>query len=166
MVTTFAKFQIAGQGHNIVMAFFLVLLILFTPQTHANSDIKENSTLHFTLRGEHGFPSKETVKSFDCLDRIYAVTELSYFKKGEYTIEFHWVDPDGNTRETTKYDFLMRKEPKTELWGWLELSRAKGAGMIQWLNPAAGLEEFIGFWTVELVLNGKTINKGQFEVLC
>ena len=134
---------------------------------HAVTKNKGSSTLFFSLSDRHGFPVGEQLTNFDCSDKIYAVTELSNFKgEDKHGIEFRWIDPHGETRERTRYDFFMRSEPTTKLWAWLELSRAKGAGMIQWLNPAAGLEEFIGEWKLELLLDGKTINNDHFEVNC
>ncbi len=153
------------------MALLFIGLLLLTEIGLAKADsgqkeIKSSSSLHFTLADKHGFPSDQDRESFDCLDKIYAVTEIQGFKQGKHSIEFRWVDPEGSTRERTEYDFHVSDKPVTKLWAWLELSRARGAGIIQWLNPAAGLEEFIGEWELELFVNGKRLNKGAFEVSC
>lgn len=124
------------------------------------------SSLRFALPDQHGSPMKESQKHFDCLDKIYAATNLSNLEKGKHDIEFRWTDPSGDPRESTQYAFYITDEPKAKLWAWLELSRAKGAAMIQWINPAAGLEEFIGVWHVELFVDGKSLQKGEFEVSC
>lgn len=137
-----------------------------TPEPNAKESKREYSSLRFTLSDEHGFPLEESKENFDCLDKIYAVTELSHLKSGKHAIEFKWVDPSGVAREHTNYDFYISDKPSIKLWAWLELSRAQGASMMQWLNPAAGLEEFIGQWELELLVDDKTIQQGKFEVSC
>jgi len=37
---------------------------------------------------------------------------------------------------------------------------------LQWINPAAGMEEFIGDWTVSVKVKDKFDQKITFEVLC
>lgn len=151
------------------MALFVApLLFLSSNQAAAsNESEKPNATLRFSLSdNKHGFPSDEAKENFDCTDKIYAVTELQGFDKGKYTVEFRWLDPEGGTRERTQYDFFVRDQPTTKLWAWLVLHRAKGASMVQWINPAAGLEEFIGQWRLELLINGKELKQGEFEVSC
>lgn len=122
-------------------------------------------TLYFALPDQHASPQHEARTEFDCSDKIYSVIELSNFKHGRYAITIVWTDPSGADRERTEYPFSVF-EPETRLWGWLELSRATGAGMLQWLNPAAGLEEFIGPWTATIYIDGKKLVSGSFEVLC
>lgn len=127
---------------------------------------EKSASLRFTIADRHGFPFEESRNHFDCLEKIYAVSEVRNFNKGKHEIEFRWVAPDGDPREHTRYDFFVTDNPKVNLWAWLELSRAQGASMIQWINPAAGLEEFIGFWEVEIFVDGKSIKKEDFEVSC
>jgi hypothetical protein len=38
--------------------------------------------------------------------------------------------------------------------------------MLQFINPAAGMEEFVGEWNVEVSLNDKRIGNDRFLVLC
>jgi hypothetical protein len=96
---------------------------------------------------------------------VYSVLELTNHKLGKHRISFRWIDPSGTDRERTEYDFHVR-DTNTRLWSWLSLKRAQGAGMLQWLNPAAGLEEFIGPWTVEIRLDGKKLATQVFEITC
>jgi len=121
--------------------------------------------VYFSLANEHGFPLQEEKQDFDCEDKIYAVVELSNFKQGKHNLSVVWTDPSDTDRERTQYDFHVR-ESKVRLWSWLILSRAKGAGMLQWINPAAGLEEFIGPWTVTVKVDNKEIEKKQLQVSC
>ena len=121
--------------------------------------------LYFTLPDEHAFPQADAIENFDCSDKIYSVITLSHFPKGKFHITFIWTDPAGTDRERTEYPFYVR-EDEEKLWAWLQLSRATGAGMLQWINPAAGLEEFIGPWQVTVEVDGKKVASGSFEVSC
>jgi len=155
---------------NKAIVFAMALFFaLYNHNTTAKSPKKNNlptASLRFALSDQHGFPLDEAKTNFDCLDKIYSVTELTGFEKGKHTVEFKWFEPNGSIQERTVYDFWVRDKPSTKLWAWLELSRARGAGMLQWLNPAAGLEEFIGNWELRLLIDGKQYNSGNFEVSC
>ncbi len=140
----------------------LILLLTFAPQCWGATE----ATLRFALPDKHGFPNQEPKTHFDCSDKIYSVTEVSGLSKGRHVVSFEWIDPSSDLRENTTYDFYVRDEASTKLWAWLELSRASGAGMLQWLNPAAGLEEFIGQWDVNIIINDKKYKSSSFEVSC
>ncbi|GGZ98435.1 hypothetical protein GCM10008090_03630 [Arenicella chitinivorans] len=129
------------------------------------SDVKPDQQLYFTLPDEHAFPQADAIENFDCSDKIYSVITLSNFPKGKFHIAFIWTDPAGTDRERTEYPFYVR-EDEEKLWAWLQLSRATGAGMLQWINPAAGLEEFIGPWHVTVEVDGKKVASGSFDVSC
>ena len=148
--------------------FTVALLFLSAAFSVSKAQIPPEPTasLRFALADKHGFPLPKSRSKFDCQDKVYAVTQASHFAKGKHAIEFRWIDPYGKTLERTRYDFFVDKKPTTKLWAWLELSRGKGAGVVKWLDPTAGLENFIGEWELELILNGKTYNQGTFEVNC
>ncbi|WP_353414084.1 hypothetical protein [Arenicella sp. 4NH20-0111] len=157
---------------RILMALFVVMVLGLSVSSGAHSEnnfeskLPKSASLRFTLSDELGFPQDQSKDSFDCLDKIYAVTDVKGFKKGKHIIEFRWVDPSGDTRERTVYDFFVRDKPSTKLWAWLELSRGQGAGVVQWLNPAAGLEEFIGKWELKLLIDDKEFKSDEFDVNC
>ena len=121
--------------------------------------------IYFSLANRHNAPSKEARDIFDCTDKIFTVVELDDYQRGRHQLSVRWIDPADQTREKTEYPFTISSD-QTRLWAWLSLSRARGAGMLQWINPAAGLEEFIGPWQVEVRIDNKLIGKGQFEVSC
>ena len=130
-------------------------------------EVEKKHLVYFTLGDEHNAPKKqdESQEIFDCSDKIYTVVELTGFPKGKHQISVLWSDPAQTVREHTKYDFRVREED-TRLWAWLSLSRGTGAGMLQWINPAAGMEDFIGIWEIEVKIDGKTLQKENFEVSC
>ncbi len=150
----------------IVSAAFLLFSVF---GSHAGRDEQRKNVeaeLKFALSDEHGFPNNFIDHEFDCSDKIYAVTELSELQQGKRQIEFRWIDPSGKTRERTQYDFFPDEESNAKLWAWLELSPAKGAILVRWLNPAAGLEEFIGEWSLELYVDKKRVQTDEFQVAC
>lgn len=105
------------------------------------------------------------MEQFDCSDKIYTVVELGKFPKGKHQVSVRWIDPHDETRENTRYQFHVHGE-QTRIWAWLSLSRGVGAGMLQWIDPSAGLEDFIGPWTVHVMIDGKRLGGGKFEVSC
>ncbi len=149
------------------MAFLLLILGVFAAG-HCEVALAggAKADLIFSLSDQHGAPLDQSKENFDCSDKIYAVTNLHGFDKGKHAIEFRWSEPNGETRERTQYDFFVREEPNVKLWAWLELTRGQGAAMFQWLNPAAGLEEFIGQWSVDLLVDGEKVASNRFEVTC
>ena len=145
------------------MAFFIVFAS--STATSAAPTRSLASNVFLTLVNEHGIPSNEVLTDFDCNDKIYSVVELENYKKGRHELSVQWIDPNDTTRENTQYPFHVL-EDEVKLWAWLSLSRARGAGMLQWLNPAAGLEEFIGPWKIEVRIDGNKIATKSFEVSC
>ncbi len=147
----------------------MAFLFFFNGQLSAEPSTEETGKqaidLYFALGDKHGFPSADRKTNFNCTDKIYAALSLANFEKKRYTVSFTWVDPNGEERERTEYPFTVT-ESTTKLWSWLSLSRARGAGMIQWINPAAGLEEFIGPWQVEIRVNNKKLVTEKVEITC
>ena len=146
----------------------VAFLCLSAPQIRtasADQQSKASSKVYFTLGDQHEFPLTVQKQSFDCSDKIFTVVELSDLPKATYHLAIVWSDPSDIERERTEYPFTVSAE-KTRLWSWLSLSRAQGAAMIQWINPAAGLEEFVGPWTVEVRIDNRQIATKNFEVIC
>ena len=133
----------------------------------ASPPLEKSHKVYFSLADEFNGPRKEAEakQRFDCSDQIYAVAELSNYPKGKYQLTVVWKDPNDSVREKTSYPFNVHGA-ETRIWAWLTLSRASGAGLIQWIDPAAGLESFIGTWTIEVLINGKRISKQTIDVSC
>ena len=135
------------------------------PIAQANKEQASPYHVYFSTADKYGSPRTEAKTEFDCSDKIYTVLELDDYAVGRHQLSVTWRDPEANTREKTTYPFSYRGK-KVRLWSWLTLSRATGAAMIQWIDPAAGLEEFIGEWDVEVRINDKLEKRDQFQISC
>lgn len=150
-----------------VMAFLMPAAGATTDHQAAASQAEMAPThnVYLSLANEHGVPTSEPLEQFDCSDKIYVVAELNDYPAGKRQLSVQWIDPHQTTRETTNYPFFVR-DSSTRVWAWLSLSRGAGAGLLQWIDPAAGLEEFIGEWNVDLRVDGKLLGNKRFEVNC
>lgn len=176
-----------SRAAQIVAAFvllsFVILLLIASEQVAADiipksskvvTDNQPNSEemhkvqghkLYLSLGDQFSTPLYAPQEIFDCTDKIYTVLELQNHPLGKHQLSVRWIDPNGTVREHTQYDFHVRIQ-NTRLWAWLSLSRGFGSGMLKWANPAAGLEEFIGLWEIDVKVDGKRVSKENFEVSC
>ena len=157
-----------------LVAFLLlcVAVLIFGSKTAYSTDAEkttdsgtQESHFYFATGDKFGTPLEKSQTSFNCTDKVYLVAQLRQTPKGKHLFTVRWRDPSGDVRETTEYDFHVTQS-ESKLWAWVRLSRARGAGMLSWINPAAGLEEFIGEWAVEVLVDQKRVNKGSFTVTC
>jgi len=103
--------------------------------------------------------------SFGCEDKIYAVIQFTNHSPKLHQIEIEWTDPHGEVRELNNFPYFISGEI-AHAWASLSLYRSVGAGMLQWINPAAGMEEFIGNWTLSVKVGDIIHENITFEVLC
>ena len=129
------------------------------------ADAAAPHNIYLTKEEKQGVPLNKPADQFSCSDKIYAVLELNGLPKGQYHLDAQWQDPHGKDREHTKYPFkVMRKSER--IWVWLKLHRSPEAALVQFANPSAGMDEFIGRWKIRLLLNGKPLATKEFNVLC
>ena len=148
---------------GILGALMVVALLFSVMSTAANA----TSLIAYTAaEGEQSKPSAQKEQHFECSEQIFTVLEVSDYPAGKYDLAVKWIDPTRDVREHTQYPFTVGSAGNTKLWAWLELSRAPGAAMISWLNPAAGLEEFVGTWDVEVKIDNRLVSTLQFDVIC
>lgn len=145
----------------------LMTFLLFGSINHsALAESQHHSVnLYFALEGKNLQPAPKHRTHFECSDKIYSVLEIDDLSKGKHDFSLRWNDPAGEELERVDYPFTVTQQ-KTRLWAWLNLIRSRGAGMIQWINPAAGLEEFIGPWVVDVYIDGKKLASESFSVDC
>ena len=160
-----------------ILTFGKASLTLFCALCAVNFALAKSNTMQFDAEnaiirtyfaplGANHQPSKTKQKNFQCSEQIFTVLELSEYPAGKHDLAVKWIDPSRNVREHTQYSFGVSESGRTKLWAWLELAPAAGSSLIAWMNPAAGLEEFIGTWDVEVKINNRLISKRQFEVIC
>lgn len=163
---SYAAVTIFKKAIVITMAFlFLSVCQAQDTTTDDTTTIEKSHILYLSLGDQNNVPSETNQEIFDCTDKVYAVVELTAYPVGEHHLSVRWSDPSDSVREHTQYKFQVRSET-TRLWAWLSLSRGFGSGMLQWVNPAAGLEDFIGIWEIDVKIDGKPIGKDKFEVSC
>lgn len=149
-----------------LVAFLCSISIASQADTKAPSAKKPvSSKIYFALGNKYELPLKEERNYFSCSDKIFTVIELNNLPRTQYDLAIVWKDPSNNERERTEHTFTVARD-ETRLWSWLSLSPSEGAAMIQWINPAAGLEEFVGPWTVDILINNRKISSKSFEVIC
>ena len=110
-------------------------------------------------------PKDPAQTTFSCDDQIYLTIKFANHQPKLHQININWKDPNDQERENNSFPFFVTQK-ESVAWASLKLHRSAGAGMLQWINPAAGMEEFIGQWTVDVKV-GSIINETrQFEILC
>ena len=99
----------------------------------------------------------------DCRRQIFAVISLTNVPKGTHTLVVEWTDPNGRRRERNVQKIL---DSTREVVTWLKLHPATGRGVLRVFNPAVGMTAFIGTWNIVISLDGATMQRAEFEVVC
>ena len=99
----------------------------------------------------------------DCRRQIFAVISLTNVPKGTHTLVVEWTDPNGRRRERNAQKIL---DSTREVVTWLKLHPATGSGVLRVFNPAVGMTAFIGTWNIVISLDGATMQRAEFEVVC
>ena len=99
----------------------------------------------------------------DCRRQIFAVISLTNVPKGSHTLVVEWTDPNGRRRERNVQKIL---DSTREVVTWLKLHPATGSGVLRVFNPAVGMTAFIGTWNIVISLDGATMQRAEFEVVC
>ena len=109
---------------------------------------------------------RQDVLETTCLDwrrQIFAVISLTNVPKGTHTLVVEWTDPNGRRRERNVQKIL---DSTREVVTWLKLHPATGSGVLRVFNPAVGMTAFIGTWNIVISLDGATMQRAEFEVVC
>ena len=99
----------------------------------------------------------------DCRRQIFAVISMTNVPKGTHTLVVEWTDPNGRRRERNVQKIL---DSTREVVTWLKLHPATGSGVLRVFNPAVGMTAFIGTWNIVISLDGATMQRAEFEVVC
>jgi len=150
-----------NKAKAILLALSIVTLLVSEAVPARNTGIRT----YLTALEEDGIPSLKGSADFACQDRIFAVMELDTKPRSHHKLVFLWQDPAGKVRERTQYPFTAFSK-HNRVWAWLKLSGGTGSVFIKWLDPNAGLDEFIGEWIVKFKLDGREVASKHFQVLC
>jgi hypothetical protein len=151
------------------LAFFIVSSFAVLAEDGKEPLPDPSINVFLSLGDEHGFPQADAKESFDCSEQIFSVVKLHHYPEGKYNLTIDWLDPSSRHRERTEYPFSVPDpniQPTTRLWSWIRLKRGAGAGLFQWINPTAGLEDLIGIWELKVAVNGDQVATQNFEVSC
>ena len=121
--------------------------------------------VYLTAEATDGVPGNTAAEDFGCSDTIYAVVESHGLAKKKHFLEAVWRDPHGKDRERTRYPFWVQRDQE-RIWVWLKLHRPGEAALVQFVNPSAGMDEFIGEWQIRLFLADTPITTKKFRVIC
>jgi len=123
--------------------------------------------IYLTAKENAGVPLREPAETFACSDKIYGVLEINRpgDGSGQHTLYATWRNPAGEDQEITKYQFQITNG-HARVWVWLKLHRSGEAAIVQFMNPSAGMEEFVGMWELHIQIDDRKIGKRSFEVLC
>ena len=107
-------------------------------------------------------------KTFDCVGKIRVAAKFdknnSAFRNQRFWVR--WVNPDGETElMSTKLNHSERGQYAIR-WGGMVLSRPQGGGLFSLLDPSAGMERFIGDWTVILYVGSEEYTRENFLIEC
>lgn len=144
--------------------FFLVFcLAIYTYGSFVHA--KPAHKIYLTASEQEGRPLAQPATEFSCHDKIFAVIEIGGLSKHKHKLDAVWRDPVGKDREHTAYEFTAHGGT-ARLWVWLKLHRSMEAAVVAFMNPSAGMDEFIGEWKLRVAIDDKPIDVKSFSVLC
>ncbi len=120
--------------------------------------------IYLTSKEVNNQPGEERQTEFDCTDRIFVVVIAAGLSLEKHELKVRWLDPTGEQKELTRYQFDGLSV--TKIWAWLQLNGPTGAIIGQMFDPSFGMEEFIGDWHAEVYIDNKKVSLQPFRVLC
>lgn len=106
---------------------------------------------------------EERADSFDCHDDIYIHVVFLNLEDMEHEASVEWINPKGLRQSNYSHRF---QEGNYHAWFNLKLNPAFGGRFLKALDPSAGMDGFIGRWSVRFYLDGKLIADKAFYVAC
>lgn len=149
-------------------SFRLILAAVLWASVPAATALAQNGyNVYLTAKENAGVPLKEPAKTFSCSDKIYGVLEINHpdVGSGQHTLYATWRNPSDEDQEVTEYKF-QTSNGKARVWVWLKLHRSGEAAIVQFMNPSAGMEEFVGMWELRVRVDDQQVGKQAFEVIC
>ena len=145
----------------------ICIVILTVGGVSVDAVAKVTHKIYLTSKEKNGIPDSKPQTEFTCSDKIYAILEISGLSKTKHLLEAIWTDPKGKKRERTEFPLYISQD-WARSWVWLRLHGPSGIGssIVTAVDPAHGMDEFIGNWTISFYIDKKQLDKKQFSVLC
>ena len=107
---------------------------------------------------------------FTCEDTIYLIFETANHRFSGQKMKTSWLNIASKTKHQTTKGFGVRRSNK-RLWSWsgIEFTSGSGGGLegiMGFIDHAAGMEAFIGEWTISARVDGLLNETFSMEVLC
>lgn len=150
---------------NILKTSFTACCLVLSALVSFPASSSAPHSVYLTAVESEGVPVPKPASEFSCSDKIYAVIEFSGLTKETHKLDAVWRDPHGKDREFTEYEFQAHSGQE-RIWVWLKLHRPAEAAIVSFLNPSAGMDEFIGKWELHLAIDDKPFETKSFNVLC
>jgi hypothetical protein len=139
--------------------------ILFSNPGFANAEPEDLTTYSARIGGGQ----IEAATRFDCSDSIYVFVQTSGAHGLRATAEARWTNPSGNVVRTVVNAFEPMSNGGQYAWDGIDIEAGGGAfsNMLgAMFDPAAGYEDAIGNWRVDIHVDGIPLQPVNFQVLC
>ncbi|MDH4226459.1 MAG: hypothetical protein OEV59_01710 [Deltaproteobacteria bacterium] len=103
---------------------------------------------------------------FGCRDKIYLYAEFISLSPGPHKAEALWYNPRGKFQDRSVHEFATKQGEGYAVRLWIEMNPSFGGRALGGIDPSIGMKDFIGNWTVELLLDGKRVGERSFAVIC
>ena len=119
----------------------------------------------FSSQQNNGLPIISNESQFDCSNQIYAIVNAKNLDDQPVQATVVWKNPAGDIQEKTPVN-LYPVEGKALGWAWIKLHKSTGASLLSFMDDSIGMDEFIGDWQIELLIDDKKVTDNSFNVLC
>lgn len=149
--------------HQRLFKFFCFFVVCLS--SHAFSQTTPEYSISFSSQENNGLPLITDETKFDCSDQIYTIIDATNLSDKAIEATIVWKNPAAEIQEKTPLN-LYPVDGKALGWAWLKLHKTTGASMLSFLDDSMGMENFIGDWQIELMINNKRVAERTFNVLC
>lgn len=111
----------------------------------------------------------ESTRTFDCSESIYVFVQASDPRDPHSTLEARWFNPAGEVVKSTQRRFESISGGGAYAWDGIDI-QADGSAFSTMLgamfDPAAGFEDAIGTWQVDVSVDGIPLKPVNLKVVC
>ena len=143
----------------------LICCFLIGISAYAFSDSKPEYSISFSAQENNGLPLVTNETQFGCSDQIFTIIDAANLADAPIDATIVWKNPAKEIQEKTPVK-LYPVNGKALGWAWLKLHKTAGAAMLSFLDDSMGMDNFIGDWQIELLINNDRVAKQSFNVLC